>query len=167
MSFPSYWHAKPLFMEEGFIQISKHSTLANSSRVSKFRVREQFPKEIEERRKMLYPAMYRLKANPNNRVSLVRDKLYVNGHLYIPENDPDYRLSRPRNECHPPKETTDMLHSLLNDPHHHRKVHEGRSPSLTRTPETNINLLHYIKPLSQPQSNYSCGLIGKGSTNLI
>ena len=27
MSFPNHWHAKPLFMEEGFIQIGKHSTL--------------------------------------------------------------------------------------------------------------------------------------------
>ena len=25
---PNHWHAKPLFMEEGFIQIGKHSTFA-------------------------------------------------------------------------------------------------------------------------------------------
>ena len=84
-------------------KIRKAGIELNSSRFSKFRIREQFPKEIEERRKMLYPAMYRLKANPNNRVSLVRDKLYVNGHLYIPEDDPEYRLPRPRDECHSPK----------------------------------------------------------------
>ena len=25
-AFPNHWHAKPLFKEEGFIQIGKHST---------------------------------------------------------------------------------------------------------------------------------------------
>ena len=68
----------------------------NSNLASKFKIREQFPKEIEDRRKMLYPAMYRLKNNPNNRVNLVRDKLYVNGRLYVPENDPEYKLPQPK-----------------------------------------------------------------------
>ena len=67
----------------------------NSNPISKYKVREQFPKEIEDRRKLLYPVMYRLKANPDNPVNLVRDKLYVNGQLYIPENDPDYRIPAP------------------------------------------------------------------------
>ena len=67
----------------------------NSNPDSKMKVREQFPREIEERRKTLYPVMYRMKnQNPNTRVNLVRDKLYVNGNLYIPENDPEYKLPR-------------------------------------------------------------------------
>lgn len=69
----------------------------NSNPRSKYKVREQFPKEIEDRRKLLYPVMYRLKANSENRVNLVRDKLYVNGQLYLPENDPDYRIPAPSN----------------------------------------------------------------------
>lgn len=60
----------------------------NSNPAVKYRVREQSPKEIEDRRKILYPVMYRFKmANLNNRVYLVRDKLYLNGHLYNPEAD--------------------------------------------------------------------------------
>ncbi|MEW8542101.1 MAG: hypothetical protein AB2693_01085 [Candidatus Thiodiazotropha sp.] len=63
----------------------------NSNPSSKYRVREQFPKEIEDRRKLLYPVMYRFKrANPNNRVNLVRDKLYLNGQLYDPDIEPGY-----------------------------------------------------------------------------
>ena len=67
----------------------------NSNPDTKMKVREQFPREIEERRKLLYPAMYRIKnKKPNARVNLIRDKLYVDGQLYIPENDPEYRLPR-------------------------------------------------------------------------
>lgn len=47
-----------------------------------YSIREQYPKEIEDKRKSLYPIMRRLKQDPNNRVSLVRDKLYINGSLY-------------------------------------------------------------------------------------
>ena len=65
----------------------------NSNPDSKMKVREQFPREIEERRKVLYPVMYRIKTkNPNAKVNLVRDKLYVNSKLYIPEIDPEYKL---------------------------------------------------------------------------
>ena len=42
-------------------------------------VREQFPSEIEEKRKELYPIAKEFRQNRNNVVRLVRDKLYVNG----------------------------------------------------------------------------------------
>ena len=42
-------------------------------------VREQFPPEIEEKRKELYPIAKEFRQNRNNVVRLVRDKLYVNG----------------------------------------------------------------------------------------
>ena len=76
--------------------IRKAGMEMNSNPRSKYKVREQFPKEIEDRRKLLYSAMYRLKANPQNRVNMVRDKLYVNGKLYIPEEDSEYKLPPPR-----------------------------------------------------------------------
>ena len=44
-----------------------------------YSVREQFPREVEERRKVLYPLYKKTKANQNNSVKLIRDKLYVNG----------------------------------------------------------------------------------------
>ena len=49
-----------------------------------YRINEQFPTEIENRRKMLYPEAKRAKQNKNNEVKLVRDKLYINGKQFIP-----------------------------------------------------------------------------------
>ena len=50
-------------------------------------VREQFPKVIEEKRRKLYPIMKQYRANKDNKVRLVRDKLYINGYEYYPPED--------------------------------------------------------------------------------
>ena len=42
-------------------------------------VREQYPYEIEEKRKMLYPIAKKSRQDKDNKVRLVRDKLYING----------------------------------------------------------------------------------------
>ena len=51
-------------------------------RGTRFGVREQFPPEIEEKRKLLYPVMRQAKQNKQNKVRLIRDKLYINGQEY-------------------------------------------------------------------------------------
>ncbi|MES9882159.1 MAG: hypothetical protein ABW185_14900 [Sedimenticola sp.] len=61
-----------------------------------FGIRELFPPEIDERRKTLLPIMRRFKRNPDNRVNLFRDKLYVNGREYIPTQDDIAANSAPR-----------------------------------------------------------------------
>lgn len=48
------------------------------------KIHEYFPKEIEERRKRLYPVM-RFYIDQGEKVSLVRDKLYVNNMRYDPD----------------------------------------------------------------------------------
>lgn len=48
-------------------------------------VKEQFPPEIEEKRKLLYAEAKQARQNSNNKVRLVRDKLYVNGKQIMPE----------------------------------------------------------------------------------
>ena len=48
-----------------------------------YSVNEQFPKEIEKRRKQLYPVIKQAKQE-KKRVKLVRDKLFINGRLYNP-----------------------------------------------------------------------------------
>ena len=58
-------------------------------------VREQFPKVVEDKRKFLYPEMKRAKHNKQNKVRLVRDKLYVNNVEIIP--DPRKEQSYERN----------------------------------------------------------------------
>ena len=50
----------------------------NNLKGKRFGVNEQYPKEIEEVRKTLYGEMKCAKRNPQNRVKLVRDKLFVN-----------------------------------------------------------------------------------------
>lgn len=45
-------------------------------------VNEQFPPEIEEKRKTLYPVMRTARKN-GHRVKLVRDSLYIDGRLYV------------------------------------------------------------------------------------
>ena len=49
-----------------------------------FGVREQFPKAVEDRRKLLYPEMKRAKENKSNKVRLVRDRLFINNSEYLP-----------------------------------------------------------------------------------
>ena len=48
-----------------------------------YSIREQFPKPIEEQRKLLYPEMKRAKLNKENKVRLVKDKLYINDKQYV------------------------------------------------------------------------------------
>lgn len=51
-----------------------------------FGINEQFPAEIEARRRKLYPVMKRAKREGKT-VSMVRDKLFIDGELYtLPEN---------------------------------------------------------------------------------
>ncbi|MEW8544668.1 MAG: hypothetical protein AB2693_14170 [Candidatus Thiodiazotropha sp.] len=52
-----------------------------------FGVREQFPKVIEDKRKLLYPEMKRARENKQNKVRLVRDRLYINNSQYVPRSN--------------------------------------------------------------------------------
>jgi hypothetical protein len=51
-------------------------------------IQEQLPPDMNERRKQLLPVMHRFR-NQGNRAKLVRDKLIVNGKLYVPDDDDD------------------------------------------------------------------------------
>ena len=54
-------------------------------------VREQFPVEIEEKRKLLYPEAKKLRRNQTDNVRLVKDKLYLNGRDVTIDNSKDQR----------------------------------------------------------------------------
>ena len=47
-----------------------------------YSIREQYPPEMEAKRRVLYPVMRQMQQNPPNRVALVRDKLFVNNDSY-------------------------------------------------------------------------------------
>ena len=49
-----------------------------------FSVHEQFPKEVEDLWRQLYPFVKDLKKSGSSKVKLVRDKLFDNGKLYNP-----------------------------------------------------------------------------------
>ena len=58
-----------------------------------FGVREQFPKVVEDRRKLLYPEMKRARQNKYNKVRLVRDRLFINDSEYLPPENYDEQQS--------------------------------------------------------------------------
>jgi uncharacterized coiled-coil protein SlyX len=59
---------------------------ADTLKGSKYGIREQFPKEIEMRRKPLYVEMKKAKDN-GDEVKLIRDKLYINRERFLPEEE--------------------------------------------------------------------------------
>ena len=63
-------------------------------------VREQFPKAVEGKRRLLYPEMKKAKNNKGNKVRLVRDKLFVNNREIVPEQhtEPSHPRSQEQRE---------------------------------------------------------------------
>ena len=53
------------------------STARDTLKGKPFGIREQFPKVIEQKRKALYPIAKEARKNPDNKVRLVRDRLFV------------------------------------------------------------------------------------------
>lgn len=70
------------FKDREFIRTSAPKKL----RGTRFYVNEQFPPEIEQKRKKLYPVMRQAKKE-NKRTKLVRDVLYINGEMYTPPTE--------------------------------------------------------------------------------
>ena len=85
--------------------IRKAGIALNMKRAGEY-VNEQFPPEIEERRRKLFPILKRFKADPNEKTkcTLVRDKLFVGNRQYNVETDTlefNGRRSYPRPEVQP------------------------------------------------------------------
>lgn len=86
--FGRFQRGKPRPIVARFIYQSDVSTVierANWLRGTPWGVHRQFPAAIDERRRTLIPVM-RLKREEGAAVKLVRDRLYINGHLYDPES---------------------------------------------------------------------------------
>ena len=69
------------FKDREFVRSKAPQTLRNKN----FGVREQFPKVIEDQRKLLYPEAKKARQNDKNKVRLVRDKLFVNNSEVVVE----------------------------------------------------------------------------------
>jgi prefoldin subunit 5 len=104
-----------------------------------FKIYEHFPREIEERRKILYP-IAREHGDKGHKVSLVRDQLFVNHELYDIEKAKfisrqksqtivsDLRNRSPSRDARPSRRPP-SLHERFRD--------RTRSPSLIRRPQSN------------------------------
>ena len=68
-------------------EMVKHQVPAKLTN-TEYGVREQYPYEYEQRRKILYPEMKAAKSNTQNRVRMVNDTLYINNEKIIcgPDN---------------------------------------------------------------------------------
>lgn len=73
------------FKDREFVRTTTPKTLKGTP----YGVREQFPKVVEDQRKLLYPEMKRARANEQNKVRLVRDKLYINNVEFVPSKLPN------------------------------------------------------------------------------
>ena len=54
-----------------------------------FGIKEQFPSETESRRKLLCSAAKYARQNPDNKVRLIRDRLFINGKESMPDKEGD------------------------------------------------------------------------------
>jgi prefoldin subunit 5 len=75
------------YKDKEFIRLRAPSVLKNTN----YYVKEQYPHEIEEKRKPLYKIAKDARENPENSVKLVRDKLFINNKLYVPSGDESSR----------------------------------------------------------------------------
>ena len=100
----------------------------------RFGVREQFPQEIEDTRKLLYPVAKNARRNPDNRVRLVRDKLFINGEQHVPNqssNQPNYVQNRNNRQVSSRQNTTyigqSSSHSRFSNPNNRPNTHQQSS----------------------------------------
>ena len=59
-------------------------------------VKDQYPREMEEKRKLLYDVADEARKNPENKVRLVKDKLFINNKQYIPDNTKQQQQQQPQ-----------------------------------------------------------------------
>lgn len=80
------------FKDREFVRSEAPKTLKDKH----FGVREQFPKIIEEKRKLLYPEAKIARRDKSNKVRLIRDKLYINNVEFQPKPREGTEISRNR-----------------------------------------------------------------------
>lgn len=94
---------------------------------SQYGISEQFPQEVENRRKQLYPIMKRHKSAGDN-VKLVRDRLYINNELYVVRDDQSTSM-RQQPQSYRDALTDAPVHRLSESAHRRPSAQDSRSPS--------------------------------------
>ena len=73
------------YRDKEFVRKKAPLTLVNKP----FGVNEHYPIEMENKRKLLYPEAKKARRNRDNKVRLIKDKLFVNGVEIKPKQQPD------------------------------------------------------------------------------
>ena len=69
------------FKDRGILRQSARDTLTGTQ----YGVKEQFPIEVESKRRTLYPIMKKARENKENKVRMVRDRLFINDNEVAPQ----------------------------------------------------------------------------------
>lgn len=70
-----------------------------------FGVREQFPKIVEDKRKTLYPIAKEARSDKQNKVRLVRDRLFINNTEVVPDSSAETQVGQYRDQTRSYKQT--------------------------------------------------------------
>lgn len=93
-----------------------------------YSIHQQFPKEIEDRRKKLYPAQKAAK-RAGKKVVMVRDRLFINNVQHIPPSDEDISgISRSSNEYATAVMRTPVHNHLNNRPQKRQRIYSTTPP---------------------------------------
>lgn len=115
---------------------------------TRYGVNEQFPPEIENRRKLLYAEAKRARKNKENEVKLVRDRLFINGRQFVPPHNSNENNYNPlSNRDHQVPSGSDQRNSLRQQPgvHTNRNFNDGQQQQERQ----------YYKPHSQIQTDWN------------
>ena len=138
------------FKDREFIRSLARETL----RGRRYGIREQFPRVIEQKRKMLYPVAKEARQNKENKVRLVRDRLFINNKEVNVETEGASEWQRPRNAKKTPRtpwqNPTDDKSSRRGD----RVFYRGRGTKTQHRQRTSYakKLVDFNIPLSNPFS---------------
>lgn len=106
--------------------------------------------------------MYRLNKIPNNRVTLIKDRLYVNGSQYVPENDPNYRPSRRPHSVARGQERQRMSSNTNKGQFSTPRISSNHSHGDIQVPS--IPLSNTFEALSSVEQQANTGPAARGST---
>ena len=117
------------FKDKEYVRQSAPETLINTQ----YGVREQYPYGIEEKRKQLYPIAKKARQDKDNKVRLVRDKLFINGQEVRVDETKGTKISKPATYRNNEHKNSDIIRSRI--VYGKRRTNFGKTP---RRPDTNF-----------------------------
>ena len=126
----------------------EQQTLPKTLIGTRYGVNEQFPPEIENRRKLLYAEAKRARKNKENEVKLVCDRLYINGRQFVsPHNSIENNYNSLSKHNHQMSSGSEQRNTLRQQPgaYSNRNYNDGQQQRERQ----------YYKPRSQTQEGWN------------